>query len=145
MYMYMLQHSSTYCNCEISNMHFRNIMQVTVRKLSSDDGPNSICRSTGAYTQILYKVVSQDVVRFSAVFLVFLVSFSGCLYFALRSEVQVATNSTGNTTIFMTDLGLYPYETRYYGTHIYVSAAVWFLQVKRIGYVICLFSLTGIQ
>ena len=73
------------------------------------------CRSTGAYTQILYKVVLQDVVQFSAVFVVFVVSFSGSLYFALRGEVQSASNdTTGNTTNFTTDLDLYPSDTRYY-------------------------------
>lgn len=74
----------------------------------------NVFRSTGAYTQILYKVVSQDVVQFSAIFLVFVVSFSGSLYFALRGEVQTANNDTaGNTTNFTTSLDLYPYETRY--------------------------------
>ena len=75
----------------------------------------SVVRSTGAYTQILYKVVSQDVVQFAAVFLVFVVSFSGSLYFALRSEVQAASNDTiGNTTYFTTNLDIYPFDTRYY-------------------------------
>lgn len=84
-----------------------------------------VFRSTGAYTQILYKVVSQDVVQFSAIFLVFVVSFSGSLYFALRGEVQTANNDTaGNTTNFTTSLDLYPYETREYYNVLFTGLRV---------------------
>eukprot|EP00731_Ephydatia_muelleri_P035887 Em0174g6a len=84
-----------------------------------------VFRSTGAYTQILYKVVLQDVVQFSAVFVVFVVSFSGSLYFALRGEVQSASNdTTGNTTNFTTDLDLYPSDTREYYNVLFTGLRV---------------------
>ena len=88
-------------------------------------------RSTGAYVQILYQVMLRDIIQFGAIFLVFLVSFSGALYFALRGEVRssatsvltshaennVSLRNESNTTsssengTFSTSLSIYPYET----------------------------------
>ena len=64
--------------------------------------------------------------RFGAIFLVFLVSFSGALYFALRGEVRsVPMPSSGNISFgnesntstseienFTTSLDLHPFETQ---------------------------------
>ena len=75
--------------------------------------------------QILYQVMLHDIIQFGAIFLVFLVSFSGAFYFALRGEVRsVPMPSSGNTSFrnesntstsesgnFTTSLDIYPYET----------------------------------
>ena len=80
--------------------------------------------------QILYQVMLRDIIQFGAIFLVFLVSFSGALYFALRGEVRSSDTSVltsqaenvplrneSNTTsssengTFSTSLSIYPYET----------------------------------
>ena len=67
-----------------------------------------------------------DMARFGAIFLVFLVSFSGALYFALRGEVRSipmpssentsfgneSNASTSETGSFTTSLDLYPFETQ---------------------------------
>ena len=62
-----------------------------------------------------------DMIRFGTIFLVFLVSFSGALYFALRGEVRfVPMPSSGNesntntseTGNFNTSLDLNPFETQ---------------------------------
>ena len=60
-------------------------------------------RSTGAYVQILYLIFRQDMVPFGAVFSLFLVSFTGAFYFALRGEefttsVVVASNCSSEIT-----------------------------------------------
>ncbi|XP_065884791.1 transient receptor potential cation channel subfamily A member 1-like isoform X2 [Dysidea avara] len=46
----------------------------------------AVFRSTGAYVQILIKILVQDMVPFSAIFGLFLFSFTGAFYFALRGE-----------------------------------------------------------
>ena len=75
--------------------------------------------------QILYQVMLQDIIQFGAIFLVFLVSFSGAFYFALRGEVRSvpivlsgnasfgneSNTSTSGTGNFTTSLDIYPYET----------------------------------
>ena len=48
-------------------------------------------RSTGAYVQILYLILRQDLVPFIAVFSLFLFGFTGALYFALRGEEIITT------------------------------------------------------
>ena len=67
-----------------------------------------------------------DMIRFGTIFLVFLVSFSGALYFALRGEARfVPMPSSGNTSLgnesntntsetgdFNTSLDLNPFETQ---------------------------------
>ena len=69
----------------------------------------------------------RDIIQFGAIFLVFLVSFSGALYFALRGEVRssVLTSHAENASMrnesnatsssengnFSTSLSIYPYET----------------------------------
>lgn len=88
-------------------------------------------RSTGAYVQILYQVMLQDMIQFGTIFLVFLVSFSGAFYFALRGEVRSTGapvlvpfsgndsfgNESNTTTMssqsatFTTSLNIYPFET----------------------------------
>ncbi|XP_060082588.1 uncharacterized protein LOC132561895 [Ylistrum balloti] len=50
----------------------------------------SVFRQTGAYAQILVRVVANDFVQFMVVFLVFLVVFSGTLLLALRGNSQTA-------------------------------------------------------
>ena len=85
------------------------------------------CRSTGAYIQILLQILVRDMIQFGTIFAVFLFSFSGALYLALRGEVrfQEGSNCTANmdcnfTTsenrssivpVLNTSIGLYPYET----------------------------------
>ena len=43
-------------------------------------------RSTGAYVQILSKIFIHDMIPFTAIFSIFLFSFTGAFYFALRGE-----------------------------------------------------------
>ena len=43
-------------------------------------------RSTGAYVQILIRILVQDMIPFSAIFGSFLFTFTGAFYFALRGE-----------------------------------------------------------
>ena len=78
------------------------------------------CRSTGAYVQILFKILLQDMVQFGSIFLVFLVSFSGAFYLALRGEVRSENpleNGEGSVSVenatsgFFTSLDIYSFET----------------------------------
>ena len=79
------------------------------------------CRSTGAYVQILFQVLLQDMVQFGSIFLVFLVSFSGAFYLALRGEVRSQgtplesgdgnVSAQNTTSDFFTSLDIYSFET----------------------------------
>ena len=86
------------------------------------------CRSTGAYIQILFQVIIRDMIQFGTIFFVFLISFSGAFYLALRGEVRtqgegscidgVDCNFTSakngsmvSESILNTSLNIYPYET----------------------------------
>ena len=64
----------------------------------------------------------QDMIQFGAIFSVFLFSFSGAFYLALRGEERVLRESSNNTMdevnststperAFGTNLDIYPYET----------------------------------
>ena len=57
-------------------------------------------RSTGAYVQILSKIFIHDMIPFTAIFSLFLFSFTGAFYFALRGEerdvVTTVMGSAGN-------------------------------------------------
>ena len=83
-------------------------------------------RSTGAYLQILFKIFINDMIPFIAIFSIFLFSFTGALYFALRGEEreEIITvvgnctetdnqNCTHNTTIVTTrsNLDNFPHLT----------------------------------
>ena len=81
-------------------------------------------RSTGAYVQILFQVILRDMIQFGTIFMVFLLSFSGAFYLALRGEVRSASEITcGNSTnlecqnndtetdVLVTSLNLNPPET----------------------------------
>ena len=83
-------------------------------------------RSTGAYTQILFQIIVQDIIQFGSIFSVFLFSFSGAFYLALRGEVRnegvesmdfnntsVENGSIASENILNTNLYSYPFETSY--------------------------------
>lgn len=86
-------------------------------------------RSTGAYIQILFQILIRDMIQFGTIFSVFLFSFSGAFYLALRGEVrgQEGTSSCvdcnfttdGNESMAAseaavnTSLNIYPFETSY--------------------------------
>ena len=91
---------------------------------------NILFRSTGAYMQILFQILIQDMIQFGTIFSVFLFSFSGAFYLALRGEVRgqegnsscVDCNLTSveNGSMTATDegavntsLNIYPFETSY--------------------------------
>lgn len=83
-------------------------------------------RSTGAYVQILFQVLLRDMIQFGTIFLVFLFSFSGSFYLALRGEelsrsfgvcenaTQCDVNTTNETDVVVfvnSSLNLFPFET----------------------------------
>ncbi len=88
-----------------------------------------VCRSTGAYIQILFQILIRDMLQFGTIFSVFLFSFSGAFYLALRGEVNgqegtsscVDCNFTTMENVSMaasegpvnTSLNIYPFETSY--------------------------------
>lgn len=53
-------------------------------------------RSTGAYVQILSKIFIHDMIPFGAIFSLFLFSFTGAFYFALRGEEFTTTVVTSS-------------------------------------------------
>ena len=56
-------------------------------------------RSTGAYVQILSRIFIHDMIPFTAIFSLFLFSFTGAFYFALRGEErEMVTTITGNAS-----------------------------------------------
>ena len=69
--------------------------------------------------EILFRIILKDMVMFGAIFLVFLFSFSGAFYLALRGEVRSEDASVGNTTVdnntvaavLRTSLDINPFET----------------------------------
>ena len=85
-------------------------------------------RSTGAYVQILSKIFIHDMIPFSAIFSIFLFSFTGAFYFALRGEEFTTTTTTTNrncslemddensvqdvTTTELSSLDIFPHLTR---------------------------------
>lgn len=85
------------------------------------------CRSTGAYIQILLQILIRDIIQFGTIFAVFLFSFSGAFYLALRGEVRfqegnnctanvdcnltTSENRSGIVPVLNTSINLYPYET----------------------------------
>ena len=60
-------------------------------------------RSTGAYVQILIKILVQDMIPFSAIFGLFLFSFTGAFYFALRGEEFTQRNVAFSNCTSMDD------------------------------------------
>lgn len=46
----------------------------------------AVFRQTGAYTQILWRILIHDIVQFTTLFTCILLSFSGCLLLSLRGE-----------------------------------------------------------
>ena len=86
-----------------------------------------LCRSTGAYIQILLQILIRDMIQFGTIFAVFLFSFSGAFYLALRGEVRFqegssctanvdcnftnSENGSGIVPVLNTSINLYPYET----------------------------------
>ena len=74
----------------------------------------------------------RDIVQFGSIFSVFLFSFSGAFYLALRGEVQNEGVESYNTTvengsiapenILNTNLYSYPFETSYVNKYIYISS-----------------------
>ena len=56
----------------------------------------SFNRSTGAYVQILYLIIWKDMIPFGAVFSLFLFSFTGAFYLALRGEEFTTTLVTSS-------------------------------------------------
>jgi len=58
-------------------------------------------RSTGAYVQVLIKILVQDMIPFGAIFGLFLFSFTGAFYFALRGEEFTdGSNTSSNCSSF---------------------------------------------
>ena len=55
-----------------------------------------VYRLTGAYVQIIFRILLQDILHFEVVGLAFFLSFSGTFYFALRSEYHPYTPSFTN-------------------------------------------------
>ena len=80
-------------------------------------------RSTGAYVQILSRILIRDMIPFGAIFGLFLFTFTGAFYFALRGEeirTQVNTSDCSSerenvenaTTVESSSLNLYPHLTK---------------------------------
>lgn len=105
----------------------------------------AVFRSTGAYVQILGKIIVQDMVQFGAIFCVFLLSFSGSFYLALRGEVRpapeglspqlddinstVLSDNASNSTLdgsqpLFTSLDLQPFETSEYYKVVFTGIRV---------------------
>eukprot|EP00117_Sycon_ciliatum_P006748 scpid21439/ scgid3916/ Transient receptor potential cation channel subfamily A member 1; Ankyrin-like with transmembrane domains protein 1; Transformation-sensitive protein p120 len=61
-------------------------------------------RNIGAYTQILGRIVRIDIVRFMIIFCIFLVTFSGSFYLALRGEEEAMFSLKENRTVTISDL-----------------------------------------
>ena len=87
-----------------------------------------VCRSTGAYIQILFQILIRDMIQFGTIFSVILFSFSGAIYLALRGEVSgqegngcmdcnltIVENGSmaASEGVVNTNLNNYPYETSY--------------------------------
>ena len=53
---------------------------------------------TGAYVQTLRIIISRDIVRFMAVFIILLFLFSGAFYLSLRYDDTLVTTLGSNTT-----------------------------------------------
>ena len=85
-------------------------------------------RSTGAYIQILFQILIRDMIQFGTIFAVFLFSFSGAFYLALRGEVYPSVesdcvgdcnytlaknNSSVQVPALNTSLNNFPFETSY--------------------------------
>ena len=85
-------------------------------------------RSTGAYIQILFQILIRDMIQFGTIFAVFLFSFSGAFYLALRGEVYppaesdcvgdcnntlAENNSSVQVPALNTSLNNFPFETSY--------------------------------
>ena len=51
------------------------------------------CRQTGAYAQILFRVLNHDFPQFTVVFLVILLAFSGSFFLSLRGENDIDTHN----------------------------------------------------
>ena len=68
----------------------------------------AVCRQTGAYAQILWRIVAHDFPQFIVVFAVILIAFSGSFVLALRGEDS---------------LSVHP-ETRYVGHQVNVDYSV---------------------
>ena len=52
-----------------------------------------LCRSTGAYAQILWKIITQDFIQFTVVFAIVLMAFSGSFLLAQRGEDSLDNNN----------------------------------------------------
>ena len=80
-----------------------------------------VVRTTGAFARILFRVIWNDVVRFSILFVILLYAFSGALYLALRGErLSPAEQETVKADINSsavpgtpTSLDISPLETSY--------------------------------
>lgn len=85
---------------------------------------NPSFRKFAIYVEILARAIVKDVLPFSLFFSIFLISFSGAFYLALRGESRgydILTNSTqqhhsnttaGETAKVATSLDIHPYETK---------------------------------
>ena len=84
-----------------------------------------IIRSTGAYVQILSRILIRDMIPFGAIFGLFLFTFTGAFYFALRGEEFTTLVNTSNcssendgscvqnvTTTDSSSLNLFPHLTK---------------------------------
>ena len=60
-------------------------------------------RSLAEYTQILAKLLQEDMIKFMVVFFIFLVTFCGSFLLALRGHVTSVSGSNG-TNLTMSDL-----------------------------------------
>lgn len=75
-------------------------------------------RSTGAYVQILSRILIRDMIPFGAIFALFLFTFTGSFYFALRGEeirtpVNTSDYSSENvTSVESSSLSLFPHLTK---------------------------------
>lgn len=56
-----------------------------------------VFRQTGAYTQILFRVLAHDFPQFTMLFLVFLLAFSGSFFLSLRGENDLDTHNETST------------------------------------------------
>ena len=53
--------------------------------------------STGTYIQALLIIISRDVVKFLAMFLIVLIIFGGTFYFSVRYDVSIALSNMNMT------------------------------------------------
>ena len=77
---------------------------------------STVCRFFGRYVEILVRVVIRDLTQFLVVFMVFMVTFGGGMYFALRGipcPLTLTNAEPGFNPLMNTSLCTHPDETGY--------------------------------